>query len=314
MHDRRFDPAAAGPLNRLLWALAVCLPAAAAAREAGPVPAAAPVAPAAVTPAAAIAWPAGTTDRWHGFVRHTFRFQGRTAWVVEPERPLPGRPWSWCMMFPDAFTERCAAPALLAAGFHHAFLDVGNSFGSPAAVRALAAFHDELVGLGLAARPALIGISRGGLYAHRFAAEHPGKVSAIYGDGAVCDFTSWPGGKGTGTGSPRDWQACIAAYGFADEAEALAWRGNPVNTLEPLAAAGIALVHVVGDDDEVVPPAENAVVVADRYAKLGGTIEVIRKPGCGHHPHGLDDPAPIVAFLLRHAAAPRPAAVQPNAE
>jgi pimeloyl-ACP methyl ester carboxylesterase len=314
VHDRRFDPAATGPLHRVLWALAVWLPAAAAAREAGPAPAATPVVPAAVTPAAAIAWPAGSTDRWHGFVRHTFRFQGRTAWVVEPERALPGRPWSWCMMFPDAFTERCAAPALLAAGFHHAFLDVGNSFGSPDAVRALAAFHDELVGLGLAARPALIGISRGGLYAHRFAAEHPGKVSAIYGDGAVCDFTSWPGGKGTGTGSPRDWQACIAAYGFADEAEALAWRGNPVDTLAPLAAAGIALVHVVGDDDAVVPPAENAVVVADRYARLGGTIELIRKPACGHHPHGLDDPAPIVAFLLRHAAAPRPAAVKPNAD
>jgi hypothetical protein len=59
--------------------------------------------------------------------------------------------------------------------------------------------------------------------------------------------------------------------------------------------AGIALVHVVGDDDDVVPPAE-------RYAKLGGTIDVIHKPGCGHHPHGLDDPAPVVAFLVRHAS------------
>jgi len=65
--------------------------------------------------------------------------------------------------------------------------------------------------------------------------------------------------------------------------------------------AGIALVHVGGDDD-VVPPAENALVVADRYAKLGGTIDVIHKPGCGHHPHGLDDPAPVVAFLVRHAS------------
>jgi pimeloyl-ACP methyl ester carboxylesterase len=262
---------------------------------------------------AAIAWPAGTTDRWHGFVRHNFRFQGRTAWVVEPEKPLPGRPWSWCMMFPDAFTARCAAPDLLAAGFHHAFLDVGNSFGSPDAVRALDAFHAELVRLGLAPRPALIGISRGGLYAHRFAAEHPGKVSAIYGDAAVCDFKSWPGGKGSGKGSPRDWQACIAAYKFADEAEALAWRGNPVDALEPLATAGIALVHVVGDDDDVVPPAENGLVVAERYAKLGGTVEVIHKPACGHHPHGLDDPAPLVAFLLRHSSTAA-AAAKPRAD
>jgi pimeloyl-ACP methyl ester carboxylesterase len=250
-----------------------------------------------------LVWPAGTTDHWHGFVRHRFRFQDRDAWVVVPDRPLPGRPWTWCMMFPDAFTVRCAVPALLAAGFHHAFLDVGNSFGSPDAVRSLAAFHDELVRRGLAPRAALVGISRGGLYAHRLAAEHPEKVAAIYGDAAVCDFKSWPGGKGAGKGSPRDWQACLEAYRFADEPEALAWRGNPVDTLGPLAAAGIALVHVVGDADDVVPPAENALVVADRYAKLGGTIDVIHKPGCGHHPHGLDDPAPIVAFLVRHASA-----------
>ena len=208
-------------------------------------------------------------------------------------------------MFPDAFTQRCAAPGLVAAGFHHAFLDVGNSFGCPDAVAKLAAFHAELVRRGLGRKPALIGISRGGLYAHRFATEHPDKLAVIYGDAAVCDFKSWPGGKGTGKGSPRDWAACLAAYRFPDEAAALAYRGNPVDTLAPLAQAGIALVHVVGDADDVVPPAENALLVEERYRRLGGTIEVIHKPGCGHHPHGLDDPAPIVDFILRHAAPAR---------
>jgi hypothetical protein len=28
---------------------------------------------------------------------------------------------------------------------------------------------------------------------------------------------------------------------------------------------------------------------------------VILKPGVGHHPHSLKDPAPVVEFLLRHA-------------
>jgi pimeloyl-ACP methyl ester carboxylesterase len=196
---------------------------------------------------------------------------------------------------------------LLAAGFHHAYIDVGNSFGSPAAVATLAAFRDDLVRRGLAPRAALIGISRGGLYAHRYAAEHPAHVAVIYGDAAVCDFKSWPGGKGKGKGSPGDWTACLAAYEFPNEAAALAYTGNPVDALEPLAKAGIALVHVVGDADDVVPPAENGLVVAERYGKLGGTIELIHKPGCGHHPHGLDDPAPVVDFIRRHTG-PRPAA------
>ena len=66
--------------------------------------------------------------------------------------------------------------------------------------------------------------------------------------------------------------------------------------------AGITLVHVVGDADDVVPPAENAIVVENRYRQLGGTITVIHKPGCGHHPHGLDDPTAVVDFILKHAA------------
>ena len=118
-------------------------------------------------------FPGATLDDWHGHARHRFLFEGSEAWVVVPETPLPGNPWSWCLMFPDAFTERCAAPALVARGFHHAFVDVGNSFGSPAAVAKLDRFHDDLVRRGLSPRPALIGISRGSLYAHRFASDHP---------------------------------------------------------------------------------------------------------------------------------------------
>jgi pimeloyl-ACP methyl ester carboxylesterase len=262
-----------------------------------------PAAEAAAAPARPdLAFPGETIDEWHGAKRHKFQFKGRTAWVVEPSTPLPDNPWSWCMMFPDAFTVRCAAPQLVAAGFHHAFLDVGNTFGSPAAVAQLAAFHDELVRRGLGPKPALVGISRGGLYAHRYASEHPDRVAVIYGDAGVCDFKSWPGGKGKGKGSPGDWKACLAAYGFADEAAALAYQGNPIDSLAPLAKAGVALIHVVGDADDVVPPAENAAIVEQRYRALGGTIEVIHKPTCGHHPHGLDDPQPVVDFILRHAA------------
>jgi pimeloyl-ACP methyl ester carboxylesterase len=250
-------------------------------------------------------FPGATVDGWHGHARRRFQFEGAEAWVVVPETPLSGNPWSWCLMFPDAFTERCAAPALLARGFHHAFLDVGNTFGSPAAVAKLARFHDELVRRGLGPRPALIGISRGSLYAHRFASDHPDKVSVIYGDAGVCDIRSWPGGQMAGRkgkGSPGDWAKLKQLHGFADDAAAIAWTGNPVDTLAPLAKAGVALIHVVGDADDVVPPEENGLVVAERYRALGGTVVVIHKPGIGHHPHGLDDPTPVVEFVIRHAA------------
>jgi pimeloyl-ACP methyl ester carboxylesterase len=142
-----------------------------------------------------------------------------------------------------------------------------------------------------------VGISRGGLYAYRWAAKNPERVACIYGDAPVCDFKSWPGGKGTGKGSAGDWTQLQRYYGFATEAEALAFTGNPVDRLAPLAKAKVRLIHVVGDTDDVVPVAENTGLIESRYQALGGRIEVIHKPGVGHHPHGLDDPAPVVTFI-----------------
>ena len=252
----------------------------------------------------ALALPNETVDTWHGFKRHKFTVDGCPAWVVEPKQPLPGKVWSWCMEFPDAFTDRCAAPALLAKGFYHAHISVGNTFGCPAAVKHFNAFYDTLRGQGFAPKVSLIGISRGGLYSYRWASENPGKVAVIYGDAPVCDFKSWPGGKGKGKGSKGDWAALIKCYGFKDEAEALAYTGNPIDTLAPLAKAGVALIHVVGDADDVVPADENTAIIETRYGKLGGEFKGIHKPGIGHHPHGLEDPTPVVEFILSHTSKP----------
>jgi hypothetical protein len=189
---------------------------------------------------------------------------------------------------------------LLAKGFHHAHIPVGNTFGCPDAVKQFNAFYESLVFHGLGKKAVLIGISRGGLYAYRWASENPQKVAVIYGDAPVCDFKSWPGGKGTGKGSPDDWSTLLKCYGFKNEAEALAYRGNPIDGLGPLAAAKVALIHVVGDADEAVPVTENTTVLEDRYRKLGGVIKVIHKPGVGHHPHGLEDPSSVVNFILEH--------------
>jgi pimeloyl-ACP methyl ester carboxylesterase len=246
-------------------------------------------------------WPRESPDTWHGFVRHNFTVDGCPAWVVEPKQAAPGNPWTWCMEFPDAFTERTGVLQLLEKGFHHVHIAVGNTHGCPAAVNHFDAFYKVLQAGGLAKKGTLIGISRGGLYAYNFAAQYPSRVACIYGDAPVCDFKSWPGGKGKGNGSPGDWAALLRNYGFKDEAEALSYNKNPVDELAPLAAAKVALVHVVGDADKVVPPTENTLIIEQRYKDLGGKIVVIHKPDCDHHPHGLDNPQPIVDFVLEHA-------------
>lgn len=239
----------------------------------------------------------GRQSSWNGFERYDFTFNGTPAIVVVPKEPAAGRPWIWRTEFFDHRPE--IDLGLVKRGFYLVHLSVGNTFGCPSAMAKFEAFHEELTGrYGLAQRGVMEGLSRGGLYAYNFAARRPDAVAAIIGDNPVCDFKSWPGGKGKGPGSAGDWKKLLGDYGFKDEAEALAWKKNPVDNLEPLARAGIPLLHVCGDADEVVPYPENTVILFERYKKLGGRTKLILKPGLKHHPHGLDDPTPAVDWVL----------------
>jgi pimeloyl-ACP methyl ester carboxylesterase len=244
----------------------------------------------------------GKKSEWNGYSRYDFKVDGKPVLVVTPKTPAPGRPWVWHGEF---FGHKPAPDiALLGKGFHIVYMRVPNMLGSPRAVQHWDAFYQELTQkYGFAKKTALVGLSRGGLYCYNWAAANPNQVACIYGDAPVCDFRSWPGGKGKGKGSPRDWKLVLETYGFNNEAEALAYARNPVDTLEPLANAGVPLLHVYGDADKVVPWDENTGVIAERYRKFGGSITLIAKPGVGHHPHGLKDSTPIVEFITKHAAA-----------
>ncbi len=242
----------------------------------------------------------GMKSDWHGFDRYEFPVAGKTASVVVPKNEAAGKPWVWHGEFfghkPDPDI------ALLGHGFHIVYLSVPNMLGCPDAVSQWSSLYRELTRrYGFASKPALVGLSRGGLYCYNWAAANPDKVACIYGDAPVCDFKSWPGGKGKGKGSAGDWKLILERFHFADDAEALAWKLNPVDNLEPLAKAKVPLLHVFGDADDVVPWDENTGLIAERYEKLGGKIELIRKPGVGHHPHGLEDSTPIVEFIRKHA-------------
>jgi pimeloyl-ACP methyl ester carboxylesterase len=242
----------------------------------------------------------GTPGTWNGFARHDFPVGGETATVVVPAKPLPGRPWVWRGEFFGAFAD--ADAALVKEGWHLAYLRVPDLFGSPKAVAKWEAFYAVLTGQhGLHAKPGLIGLSRGGLYCLNWAAAHPDRTLAVYLDNAVCDFKSWPGGRplglGTGPGSAAEWKKLLVAYDFKSDAEAVAYKRNPIDNLAPLAKAKVPLLLVYGDADKVVPPAENSALVFDRYKALGGPVERIVKPGQDHHPHGLADVAPVVKFF-----------------
>lgn len=238
-------------------------------------------------------------SQWNGFAQLQFTIDGRDCLLVAPKEATKGKPWIWRTEF---FGHQPQADlALVKLGWHVAYMNVQNMYGSPTAMDHMDRFYEHLTRVrGLAKKTVLEGFSRGGLYSLNWATRHPDRVSSLYNDAPVCDFKSWPGGKGAGPGSKNDWQRLIAAYGFVDEQAALDYRLNPIDNLQAMAKAKIPLLHVCGDSDEVVPFEENTQLLAKRYRELGGEIEVIAKPGVKHHPHSLEDPDRIVKFILAH--------------
>ncbi|HEY3322614.1 MAG TPA: alpha/beta hydrolase [Planctomycetota bacterium] len=241
-------------------------------------------------------FPGKKTD-WNGYAKYDFAIEGNTYLVVVPKEAAPGKPWIWRAEFFGH--EPQGDIALLGKGWHVVHnANAAGQYGGPKGVAVWDAAYAYLTKNGLSAKPVLEGFSRGGLLCYNWAVKNPDKVAGIYGDAPVCDFKSWPGGKGKGPGSKGDWQNCLKCYGLTEE-QAMAYKQNPVDMLEVLAKAKVPLFHIAGDADKVVPIEENTNIIAERYKKLGGDIQLIIKPGVDHHPHSVKDPAPIVEFCLK---------------
>lgn len=241
----------------------------------------------------------GTASLWCGFRRHDFTLNGLKCIVVEPDcEPTPEKHWYWRARFFGAFPN--ADWTMLKLGWYVVHIEINELYGSPESNRRFDLLYRFLTeALGFDTRCVPVGYSRGGLDVYSWAAKNTDKVYCLYLDNPVCDFKSWPGGRGVGPGDATAWRNCLGAWDMKEE-QALAFSGNPVDNLKPLALAHIPILHVYGDADEVVPASENTLLVVSLYRMLGGEIETVCKKGAAHHPHCLENPQPIVDFILRH--------------
>lgn len=223
---------------------------------------------------------------------------GCRAFLLRPDHAVPGgkQPWVWyAPTLPGlpAAEEAWMFERFLAAGIAIAGVDVGESFGSPRGRDGFSALYEELVRhRGFAAKPCLLARSRGGLMLYNWAVEHPESVAAVAGIYPVCDLTSYPGLAKT-----------APAYGCdeAQLADQLA-QHNPVARLEPLARAGVPILHLHGDQDEIVPLEQNSAALAENYRRHGGAVRLIVYPGQGHNywPGWFQSPE-LVDFIIAHA-------------
>jgi len=231
--------------------------------------------------------------------RETILINGKSLLLKIPAHPAPGKPWLWVGEFGGHL--KSLEDGLVAKGWHVAYLNYGNQFGSPAAMAVWEKVYAELTGKrGLSPRPAMLGISRGGLYVNAWARLHPDRLSVLYLDNGVCDVRSWPGGfplTKKCASSDGDWKLCKKVFGFASVQEALAKAVRPTDGMDKVVQAGVFLISVHGTADTKVPYEDNAKIIVDFWEQAKGRFKVFPKEGGNHHPHGLPDPKPLIDLL-----------------
>ena len=142
-------------------------------------------------------------------------------------------------------------------------------------------------------------MSCGGLCSVNFAAKYPWRVSVLYLDAPVINLLSCPMGFGRGEklGGDGGWKEIQAALGFETVSELLLYRDHPLDRLPKLAEHRIPVALVYGGADVTVPYEENGIAVERLYRENGLPLLCAGKPGCGHHPHGLENPKPLAISI-----------------
>jgi pimeloyl-ACP methyl ester carboxylesterase len=222
----------------------------------------------------------GDKTSWHGFDRYDFVMDEdslaikpfkahadekngvkdppkgmRRCILVVPKEPAAGKPWSWRGCYWDHQPQ--AEVELLKRGFHIAYITSNATLRPGKQWEAWYAYLTDKHGL--AAKPAFVGMSRGGEFAFTWGTMHPDKVACIYADNP---------------GINREL----------------------LGKLGDLAKYDVPLLQVCGSIDPLL--GRSALAIENIYQQFGGRVSMMIKEGAGHHPHSLRDPRPIADFIV----------------
>ncbi len=238
-----------------------------------------------------------TETTWNGYRRIDFTFEGREAILVFPSEATPKKNWLLKTEYFDAFQG--FELEMVKRGWHLAYIANVTRWCLDADLDLKARFAKHLQDtFGLYEKCVPVGMSCGGMIATKLAAKYPSLISALYLDAPVMNLLSCP--AGLGCAGDDMLPEFIEATGMT-MVDLISYREHPMDKIPVLFANKIPVIMVYGDSDDVVPYAENGALLEKYYKEHGGEIVTIGKPGCGHHPHGLEDPTPIIAFVEMHA-------------
>ena len=182
--------------------------------------------------------------------------------IIAPKKPAPGNPW----VFRADVVDRDAVvdQALLAKGFYIVTGAVPYNGDGPD-VKQWNTIYQHLTDHGFSKKPVMEGDGGAAGEAYAWAIANPDKISCIYAENPVMHSNTA--------------------------------KTQPLDSLAPLAKAGVPLLHVCGSLDPWFK--DNTLMLEKRYKKLGGKIIVIVKKGEGHYPLAPEDPNPVVDFITK---------------
>ena len=237
---------------------------------------------------------------WNGFECEDFIFDGKNAKIIYPGCETPQKTLILKTEYFNAFPE--AEIELLKLGYYLCFVENGSRWGYESDIDRKADFIGFVANkLGTQAKCVPVGMSCGGLIAVRFAAKYPHLVSCLYLDAPVMNYMSYPCGFGISKRCDDDFPEIFEVLGLSGMSELISYRKMPADMIPVLAENKIPVILVSGDSDTIVPYCENGILLEKYYSERSLPVEVHIKKGGDHHPHCLDDPKPIVDFILKFA-------------
>jgi len=182
--------------------------------------------------------------------------------IIPPQNVAPGKPW----VFRSDFVNWDASVdlALLAKGYHIVTGAVPY-IGDGPVVAQWNSIYKYLTDRGFSKKAVMEGNGGASGEVYAWAIENPDKVLCIYGENPIIHSN-------------------LAKI-------------QPLDNLEPLAKAGIPILHICGSLD---PNLQSQTIECEkRYKKLGGKMIVIVKEGAEHDLSTLKDNKQIVEFIIK---------------
>ena len=226
---------------------------------------------------------------YFNYEAYQFEFDGLNAIIVKPSVKSNGK-WVLKTEYFDAFPD--TQNEFLDRGYHLCYNQNYNGWATDIDLDRKAKFISFISKeFGLENKCIPIGMSSGGLYASKLTAKYPELIDVLYIDAPVMNLLSCPCDLGVAKSNIFD---SFFNATHLTKSQMLSYRDNPIDKMDILLKNDIPVVMVAGDSDVIVPYEENGAILEKYYSENGGRIKVYIKPGCNHHPHGLQDYKTVV--------------------